>query len=68
MEHQGREHSRADQRKIEPPSIFCNEEGEITKVPKYVRGTDEDEDNIEPGSRCAKQYKEDKDKINQSNQ
>ncbi len=48
--------------------MFCKEEGEITKVPDYVRGTDENEDDIEPGSRSAKQYKGDKDKINQSNQ
>ena len=68
MEHQGREHSRADQRKIEPPSIFCKEEGEITKVPNYVRGADKDEDDIEPCSRRSKQYKGYENKVNQNNQ
>jgi hypothetical protein len=68
MEHQGREHSRADQREIKPPSVFCKEEGEIAKVPNDVRDTDKDEDDIESGSRRSKQYKEYKDKVNQNNQ
>jgi len=67
VKHEGRQHARTDQGKVEPGSVMGEKGHEIAKIPEDIGKADEEEDNVGDSSGSADGQKNGKDEVDEDN-